>query len=449
MDRHPEPHTLVQFAKGRLSRRHNRKIVRHLLAGCDRCRSFTERLLPAAPGSPSAPVYDYRFAFSSTVRSVELHQMDFAEEQAEAAELLRALVAQPEERRCAVVEADSSFRSWALCERALDASYELGFQDPGRALELARIGVDIALRLDRGRYGPERVYDLAARAWATLGNAERIRTDFRAAEQAFAEAGRLLRKGTGDPLEEARLLLLRASLLGRQQRLDEAFRALDRAARIGRRAQDSHLYGKALIMKGFLAGTADETELSVRLLSEGIARLTPEDARLEPRLLVSAFHNLALVLTEAGRPEEGRKLAEQARPLYLRLGDRMNLIRLRWLEGKIALALGDLARAEATFVEVRDGLAEHELGHDAALLLLDLARVYAQQGRAAELRELAGEMLAIARSRQVPREALSALILFQRAAEMERVTLGLVQDLGDSLRETRPGAAGFRFRDPD
>src|SRR3954452_6155165 len=118
MDRHPEPHTLVQFAKGRLLRRHNRKIVRHLLSGCERCRSFAERLLPAAPGSPSVPVYDYRFAFSSTARLMETHQMDFAEEKAEVAELLRALVAQPEERRRAAVEANPDFRTWSLCERA-------------------------------------------------------------------------------------------------------------------------------------------------------------------------------------------------------------------------------------------------------------------------------------------------------------------------------------------
>ena len=177
----------------------------------------------------------------------------------------------------------SPFRTWSFCGLLLDACREWGFQDPPRALQTARLGVQVADRLDRERYGEARVNDLRARAWATLGNAERILTDFRAAEKSFAKAGQLLKNGTGDPVELALFLLFEASLLGHQQRFPEAFRRLDRVVRIGRLAGDLHLCGKALITRGFLAGMAHEPGLSLRLLREGLPLVDPQ---AEPRLLV-------------------------------------------------------------------------------------------------------------------------------------------------------------------
>jgi hypothetical protein len=155
---------------------------------------------------------------------------------------------------------------------------------------------------------------------------------------------------------------------------------------------------------------------------------------------------LALVLTESGRHQEGLEILERTRPLYVQLGDRMNLVRLKWLEGKIELALGELAQAEGLFLQVREELIRHELGHDVGLLLLDLARVYTLQGRAVHLRRISTEMIAIFRSRQVPDDVLSALIFFRQAAEMEGITLGLIQELSDALKETRT-STGSRLRE--
>ncbi|HWM95306.1 MAG TPA: hypothetical protein VN493_31415 [Thermoanaerobaculia bacterium] len=423
MDKHPRQSVLARFGQGLAPRHQSRSIVRHLLAGCRTCQAFAARLLHG----------DYTAAFERARRAVEPFRLSLARERSEAPELLRALAAQPWERRIAAVSADPAWRTWALCELVLDAAQEWAFQDPARALDMARLGVEMASRLDAGRYGEERVNDLAARAWAVLGNAERVRTDFRAAEGSFAKARKRLRAGTGDPLEKARVLLLEASLRGRQRRLPEAFRLLDRVEAIGRRLEDSALCAKARVVQGLLAGSEGEWDRAVGLLREGISLMGRMGADAEPRLRVSAHHNLALVLTESGRHREGLEVLERTRPLYLQLGDRMSLIRLEWLEGKIELALGNLDRAEALFLRVREELARHELGHDAGLLLVDLARVYTQQGRAADLRRIAAEMLAIFRSRQVPGEVLSAVILFRRAAEMEGITLGLIQELRHAL----------------
>ncbi|HEX4962465.1 MAG TPA: hypothetical protein VF173_16640 [Thermoanaerobaculia bacterium] len=431
-DRHPTPGHLSAFGRGRLSRRRSREVVRHLLTDCATCRQAAERI----------PCYGE--AFHRSWLEVERRQESLALERAAAPELLRELLAQTGERQWEMVAQEPRFQTWTLCELLLDASRDWGFQSPARALELSQLGIDVAMRLDPAVYGETRVNDLFARAWVTLGNAQRIRSDFAAAEKSFGQAERLLKQGTGDPLEKAHLLLHRASFLGNQQRFSEAFRLLDRVASIARRCDDAQLHGKALITRGFLLGIAHDPEAAIRYLAAGIRKL---DTVSDPRLLVAAHHNLTLYLTESGRYREALGLLENARPLYHQVGDQMSLIRLRWLEGKIAAALGQFLEAEELLKGVRQELIERELGFDTALLSLDLADVYIRQGRSAEMRRLAEEMIPIFRSRDIHRESLAALLTFQKAAEMESVTLGLIREVSGYLKESR-AASSLRSREP-
>jgi hypothetical protein len=53
------------------------------------------------------------------------------------------------------------------------------------------------------------------------------------------------------------------------------------------------------------------------------------------------------------------------------------------------------------------------------------------------MRRLAEEMLPIFKSQDIHREAIAALFVFQKAAEMERVTLGLIRDVTGYLKESR------------
>ena len=432
MDKHLDPALLTAFGRGTLSRPRSRRVVRHLLTECTACRQAVAAALPC-----------YSEAFVRSWQEVERHEAELTLERQAAPELLRELLAQAPSCQGERVAQDSRFQTWSLCEVLLDFSRDWGFQKPARALEMAKLGVLVAKHLNPVTYGETRVNDLSARAWVMQGNAQRIQANFQAAESCFTQAEALLKQGTGDPLEKAHLLLHRASFLGGQQRFAEAFRLLDRVAAIARRCEDSQLQGRSLITRGFLLGIACDQEAAIRTLREGIRKLDPAS---DLRLLVAAYHNLALYLTESGRYHEALELLDGARPLYQQLGDQMSLIRLRWLEGKIAIALGLLTEAEELLKAVRRDLIERELGFDTALLSLDLADIYARQGRGAEVRRLAEEMIPIFRSRAVHREALAALLAFQKAAEMECVTLGLIREVSGYLKDN--GAlAGLRFRE--
>lgn len=426
MSKHPSSTLLSRFGRGLLSRRKSREVVRHLLTDCDDCRQLTAGL-----GSRA----DYHPAFQSALAEVERMEAVLRAERKEADEQLRELLAQPFDRQQAMVTSGTRrYLTWPFCELLLETAREWGFQDPGRALELTQLGVEIASRLDPAAYGGSRVHDLEARAWAALGNAQRIRSDFREAEKSFQRAERLLKLGTGDPVEKAQVLLLKASLRGNQQRFPEALRLVDRVMALGRRCADPQLQGRALIMRGLLFGLANDPEPAIRHLTEGLQKV---DGETDPRLVVAARHNLTLYLAESGRYVEALRLLESARPLYHQIGDQMSLLRLRWLEGKIASALGHFTEAEELLRGVHRELIERELGFDAALLSLDLATIYARQARGAEMRRLAEEMLPIFKSRDIHREAIAALFVFQKAAEMERVTLGLIRDVSGYLKDSR------------
>jgi hypothetical protein len=99
--------------------------------------------------------------------------------------------------------------------------------------------------------------------------------------------------------------------------------------------------------------------------------------------------------------------------------DPVGLIRLRRLEGKIEEALGRPAAAEAALVEARDGFLAESLGPEAALVSLELAVLYARQGRFAEMLRLSQSLSEVYQAKDMRREVVAALIVFQRLAESD------------------------------
>src|SRR5262249_51573346 len=155
-------------------------------------------------------------------------------------------------------------------------------------------------------------------------------------------------------------------------------RLLDEVALLARQNGDSHLAGKALITRGFLCGVSGGEAEAIRWLALGLEQIDPV---AEPRLLVAARHNLALYLHESGRHGEALALLPPPRPLDVELGDRMTLLRLQWVEGKTAVAGEQFEPAQEPLQAVGRELAARALGYAAAPLPLDLARLYARQGR--------------------------------------------------------------------
>lgn len=140
-------------------------------------------------------------------------------------------------------------------------------------------------------------------------------------------------------------------------------------------------------------------------------------------------------LNEVGRSAEAHEILGEVRELARRYGNRLDRLRLLWTEGRICQNLGRFELAEEALKQVRAGFIDAEIGYDVALVSLDLAALYLETGRTAEVKELAAEMLPQFAARQIHREALAAIALFEQAARKERATLALIQEISSKVKE--------------
>lgn len=429
---HPDRDLLERFSRGALSPGQGQWIENHLRSGCPLCQRKVDELLRKLhpPADPEEQVWSRLLVLLE--RRLELIQ----EERAGAPGLIEELLAIPSGERGPLLREGrcGRFGNTAVCELLIERSFAAGFRDPAGARELAELAVGVADVLDPLHYGPTVVQDFRARAWAYLGNARRLGSDLRGAEEAISLAERFSQGGSADPLEEARILDLKASLLADQGRLEEAAGLLDVVIDIYEDIRDAHRQGRALISKGLFLAYADRPEEGLGLIGLGLGLV---DVEQDPRLALMANHNIAWCLADCGRPEEALRHLETVRHLYDAFTDRWTCLRLAWLEARIAAGLGRFEEAERKLLELRDAFVEQRLGYDASLVTLDLAALLLEQGRAAEVRRLAAEALPVLLAQDIHREAMAALIAFQQATEIEQATPGMVHRVAAYLIRAR------------
>ena len=349
-------------------------------------------------------------------------------EEAEALwELLRSLTGR--ERRL-LVEDTTEFRSWALCERVVTASIERAANRPREALDLAELALRIAELAPVDTRFRSR---LCGYALASVSNAHRACQDLRTAGDVFLRAGTLWEEGaSGDPslLNEAVLPWIEAALRRDQRLYSEARRQIDKALDLDR----GELRGKILVTKAHILEVLGDPEGSSAALIEAAALI---DARQAPRLSWGIRFNLLVNLCHLGRYQEADTRLPEVRKLAERLGGELDLNLVVWLEGKISAGLGRLADAEAAFLRAREQFEQKKLGYNYALVSLDLSLVLLQQGRTAEVKALAGEMLTFFESQGIEREALAAVRVFCEAARREMATVELARRVGQFLHKAQ------------
>lgn len=420
---------LARFANGETSPAERRQVLKHLLSGCESCRAaIAPRIRLLHDNRPSD------FSISRVLANVAELERKMTHERELAAEQFREFLKHPPARQWTLLRNSGRFDSWSFCEQLLDAGFEAIFDDPHRSLDLCRMGVTVAERLSTASYGERLVEDLRARAWGRTANALRATSDLAGAEQALATSARHLKMGSGEPLEEAEHLYLTASLNRAERKLDAALRAVHRSRRIYRMVGDRHLEGRSLMCEGTIHDLRGELEESLACCRLARRQVDPGRNR---RLAIAAHHNLVWQLMCAGRAEEAMAELEALRPAYSEFNDQMLLLKLRWMEARLAKDLGRPEESERAFREAHEGFVEARIPYEAASVALDLAILLAEQGRRQELKLLAAELITVFRSLGVAREAFAALTIFERFAQADAVTVSLLARLSHYFSQVR------------
>lgn len=450
--KHLEPSLLERLLQGAISPSEARELVRHLTESCPECARIAgleTTTVAAAEVEASSPAVAAACSESRSGREGEISFERVRQrlegtiglvfrQREEAPALLAELERHPLERQRILVCNNPRFQTLPLAELLLERSWTVGLGEPAAGEDLAELADGLMDQIEPALFGGEVLNDLRARSWAYRGNFRRVATDFRGAEEAFRRAEALLVRGTGDILEQARLFGLRATLCFAQYRMDEAGELLEKAFQIYLVTEEGHLAARTLIQMGLVAKGEGRLDRAMRLFEEGLETIDPQE---EPRLLLVGHHNLLGCLIELGRFEEAAAQLPLVRRLTVDRATRTDLLNLRWREGHILQGLGHESRAEAAFLEVRKGFVELGIAYEAAFVSLDLATLYLRQGRTGEIRELVGEIVPIFQSRDVHRDALAAVLLLQRAVEMETLTLKTVEEVAEVIRrsQAKPG----------
>lgn len=329
------------------------------------------------------------------------------------------------------IDHDPRFGSYALAERLLTASREVRGDDQAASLELVRLGLDVAGRLGPPNVARGLVADLEARAWAYLGEGWHAQGDAAAAAEAFRLARTHLRRGSGDLLEEAEIAVLLAAAEGD---LAAAVERLDRASEIYVAAGDRLRLGDVAARKAQVEALLGNHDEAVDLWRRALLLLR---GLVPDRRLAELTTELARSLEAGGRADEAWSEIARARSLLAGGEPSAELeAQLRWVEGRVVAALGLPEEAERHFGAARRDLLALGRPQAAARVQLDLAALLAtRQGDAYRqaMEQLAGEAADLLAAGTLEREAVSSLLLMQRAAERAALTPGLAHELSALL----------------
>lgn len=405
--------------------------LQHLLSLCPHCRREFEAFRREIRVATDAGVMSAALRTQIVLLQRTHHQ---------AKRDLRDLLKLPREERISRVRrARSRFRGTHLAHLILDDVHKQLGRNPGEARHLAELAHAV---LQQSSFDPE-VLSLLALTAATMANASRALGERRRAEEHFRHARYLVKE---HEITEAPILGriddLEGSLRKDQRQLAEAEALFTRALMFYQLADSQLDVICVLLNLGATYNLQGRIAEAIEVTRRALEGLSPER---ELRLYLGGRYNLALFLVESGEPSQASEVLDADADLYKRYPEPWLQLRLTGLRGKIAQARGDFAAAEAAFIQMREGFLQEGLGYDAAVVSMDLALLYLRQGRTAELKTLAREMLPIFRSQDVHREAVAALVLFQEAVREEQVTDAFVREIAAYLDAARTDPT-LRFR---
>ena len=345
----------------------------------DRRASGHKRQLPGPQGISSCAVAAAKPPLALLVAS-EARRRQATER------LVEELLSLPEPERHERL-GEERFQDPQVFDLLLEAGNEALPCDPLGACEILNLATGlVSLLEDRGHRGGEIEAEGYSRALCLAGTARRLLGDFRQAEGALVRAGCL----PVSPLGCGYFCRALAVLRWDQGRSEEATALLHHAQRRYGEGQDVQEESACLGLLGMLCVENFEPWRAAPLLREASQGI---DATRRPWLAAQCSLGLAFCHAFAGEVARARSARELARSYYGCLSDEEELLS-RWLEGRVAALSGDAEDAAERLESVWRLLLGRRRLPDATLATIDLALLWSETGRRAEIDVLVEELRA-------------------------------------------------------
>lgn len=446
MTEHPTGSELEHFLDGSLPRERTRRVLLHLLRGCESCQAAIR------PKAVSLFRVGVEGEDLSRLRPEDLAAFLPTLEQAVPPRARRIVRRHP--RRPAGIrllprgekgapQPARSAGAYPVYEALLARSWSFRQDSPRKMVEYAWYATRAAACLQQEGLTPEEAVDLQARAFGELANAYRVADRLEEAEKTLGDAEELARRGTGEAFLALRLAELRASLLAARHRYAEAVTLLGGLAEELLRRDERHAAGRVQISQGvftgYLGGPPELVDEALRRIDLGIGLV---DLEREPQLGAAACLERIELLVAAGRLERARDDLAARRDDLLGSDRRLDRGRVVSLEGRIQAGLGCFQLAEGALREARDIFEDLDVKGPWALACLDLGMALAGLGRTGEARGLAEESLWVFRHLRIAFGVLEALCILDDVLQSDLLSAGFLERLARFVRraEHEPAA---------
>ncbi|MEM9292528.1 MAG: hypothetical protein AAGD01_12675 [Acidobacteriota bacterium] len=401
--------------------------LRHLATVCTTCAPRMSKLFKSTPAViDDAEQERIRRRFE---RMRLNWQSDNAQEREDAPERCEELLRHPASRRTLMVRNCERFQTWALSGLLCERSRSLAPQDASAAVEMATLAVLVADQIDPTAYSPQIAEDVRATARAFLGNALRVSGRLVLADEEFRLALQHLEAGTGTDLGRLQVLELLAHQRNAQRRREEALECLCEVQALREERGDTHWLGRTLLTRADLERELGRPDECLRQLDRAAELI---DFEAEPRLAFLVDHQRLQAALDLEDYAAAGNALQAARESADEAGE-LDLLRLEWLGSRVQRGLGQPARAAATLRAVRDGFLTRGMATDAALAVLEIATIYLERGLVREVQRLAESIVQTFTAENLSDEALGALLIFCRAAQIEKATVETVHEVAQKL----------------
>jgi tetratricopeptide (TPR) repeat protein len=402
-------------------------LLERLASACPACREVIESI-----EEDEIPPAAYRAPVARALGKIPVHPaLEGYEAQRRAAPALFDQLAPlaAAQRLLLIRNAPERFGNLALGERALDAARACLPQDLPGSLAWAEAVEAIA-----GAYLAPYPAHLA-RAVALQANAHRALGDFARARTLFRRAQQLLDDHDVFELEVgAELNSLLASLHIDLGEWEEATHHLESAIALYQILGDTQALARTFMQLGNLQAHLGDPAAATQADRAACNLLDPET---DTRLYLAARLNYAFHLQDLGESARARDVLAYERELFEASSDPLIATRVTWLLARLDVELGDPAEGERRYRELRDRFAAQEHGFHAALVCVELASLYLQQGRLAEVEEAAGQAVELFQAHALHQDALASLLLLRQAARARTLTLDALRRGATYLRRAQ------------
>ncbi len=350
-----------------------------------------------------------------------------------AAEAWKQLRRLPAQDRLVLVGAVEDYQTWAVCERLCEESYRTAANDAEGSLLLAELARSVAERAPGGNLWRR---CLEGYALSYVGNVWQVLGDFHQASRTFRQSAAKIGEWSGSsmrPLDGTRPILLHAVLLKYQEEYDRSLLLTEQALAL---RPDALQTARLLINKASVLEKKQDFDAALAAL-DAAHPLAEETG--DGRLLWAIEFNRTSYLCRLQRIDEAIGRIDRLRSAAFESGRILDLLRLRWLDARIAEGRHRTAEAAQILASVWKAFAEEKMPFDAALAALELAVLELERGNTREVKLLASAVAPIFAALTLPEKLLASTALFWRAARNSAAVASVARRLLGELIGYRHG----------